>query len=76
MQEIKDKVQKLSKMLKKAGITHQELADYVGIKRPMVTMAMSINSTIKVWDGAESLIKNRIEELNVWEKNQQKSSCY
>ena len=76
MQEIKEKVHKLSKMLKKVGVTHQELSEFVGIKRPQVTMALHIDPIIKVWDGAECLINQRIKELQVWEKNEETPNCY
>ena len=76
MQEIKEKVHKLSKMLKKVGITHQVLSEFVGIKRPKVTMAMHVDSVVKIWDGAESLINQRIKELNAWEQSEKTPNCY
>ena len=76
MKEIKEKVQKLSKLLKKLGITHKELSEFVGIRRSKVTEAMNINQTEKVWDGAEALIHQRIKELNAWEQSEKTPNCY
>tara|TARA_B100001029_G_C15037411_1_gene441096 strand:- start:1161 stop:1391 length:231 start_codon:yes stop_codon:yes gene_type:complete len=76
MKEIKEKVHKLARMLKKVGITHQELSEFVGIRRSKVTEAMHVDSIVKVWDGAESLINQRIKELNAWEQSEKTPNCY
>ena len=70
MSEINQKVQKFSEMLRKVGLSQQEVADHVGVSRPVVTHALDIKTCKRIWQGVEDLLKKRIEEIEGWKKDE------
>ena len=70
MSEINQKVHKFSEMLKKVGLSQQEVADHVGVSRPVVTHALDIKTCTRIWLAVEELLKKRIEEIEGWKKDE------
>jgi len=70
MSEINQKVHKFSEMLRKVGLSQQEVAEYVGVSRPVVTHALDIKTCTRIWLAVEELLKKRIEEIEGWKKDE------
>tara|TARA_Y100000034_G_scaffold135435_2_gene207355 strand:+ start:729 stop:968 length:240 start_codon:yes stop_codon:yes gene_type:complete len=77
MSEINQKVHKFSEMLRKVGLSQQEVADHVGVSRPVVTHALDLKTCTRIWRGVEELLRRRIteferlnEEIEGWKKDE------